>query len=120
MAEARCVICGFEPESLAGVMACPQCGTKSVPCDPKNDIEVRINWHELAILVMWAERWADHIKEGSPDCPKVVYAIAQRLQAQFPERSSLTLSGQFQEIKAKFPGTKIYDDKGNEKELGGL
>ena len=60
----RCVICGKEfsddelPESTC---ECPNCGTKSLPCLIVDDVNIKINWHELRILTIWAENWARQI-----------------------------------------------------------
>ena len=51
----RCVICDHEVDSTCRLRACPKCGTTSIPCDSSLDVTVKINWHELRILAIWAE-----------------------------------------------------------------
>jgi len=95
----RCVLCSaeFNDEVIAGVNACPECGTASLPMSVASDVQVTVNWHELRILGMWAENWAVHIDKA--DCVQVVRAIAGRLQAQHPERSAITMSGELSELR---------------------
>lgn len=109
---ARCVKCRseFTEEQIKGANACPGCGDKGVPMDPKADVTVRINWHELRILTMWAENWANHYKEKHPEMIGTVFAIAGALQDQFPEAAPLTFSGEISELKKAFPKTEV---KGN-------
>jgi len=111
-----CTTCGFkisqkeaEEKELGG---CPNCNATGVPCTNLNDIELKINWHELACLVMWAERWAISSQERSEKTEdvmmksqpfvQVVYGIADRIAQQYPERqerSPLTLMGQLSELR---------------------
>ena len=85
-----CVDCGarFTQEEIKG-WGCPKCGSQGVPCGVGEDTTVEINWHELRILVIWAENWAQHCKRQASDdssgkMPKTVTAIARRLEAQRP------------------------------------
>lgn len=112
---ARCVLCSsdFTNSQLKSAKACPKCGEEGLPMSPQQDVEVKINWHELRILTMWAENWANHIKDtldvkGSPI--KSIFAIAKRLQDQHPLMSPLTLSGEFEQLKQAYPGSEV---KGN-------
>jgi hypothetical protein len=104
---ARCCKCRgeFTEAEIESASACPKCGTKGIPCDPANDVDVRINWHELRILCIWAEHWARKIDADKPsDDPsiKTVYGIVGAIQEQFPSRGPLTLSGEFQEIAKRY------------------
>ena len=101
-----CVDCGarFTQEEIKG-WGCPKCGSQGVPCGVEKDTTVEINWHELRILVIWAENWAQHCKrqrsdDSSEKMPKTVTAIARRLQAQRPAFGSLTLSGEIAALPA--------------------
>src|SRR3974390_2998828 len=93
-----CVDCGarFTQEEIEG-WGCPKCGSQSVPCDVDKDTTVEVNWHELRILVIWAENWAGHcrrqeVDRSSKTMPVTVAAIARRLQGQRPSFGSLTLA----------------------------
>lgn len=95
-----CVDCGgrFAQEDIEG-WGCPECGSQGVPCDVVKDTTVEINWHELRILVIWAENWAQHharlkTDHSSEKMPRTISAIARRLQAQRPDFGHLTLSGE--------------------------
>ena len=104
--EGFCTECTGEIQTFNGLTNCPHCGTKGVPCAHKDDVEIKVNWHELRLLIMWAERWQRQNNLG-----RVVYAIAHRIKAQYPERSSLTLAGDLGEVAQRFPGTAVTDPK---------
>lgn len=93
-AVARCVQCDYEVTELNNnITACPGCGSKAVPLDPRKDRLVTINTHELRILTIWASNWAvTHCDAGSK---KTLSRILQRLNAQLPG-VALTM---FQEVK---------------------
>lgn len=117
----QCKICGVEVEDK-DLMNCPQCGTRYIPNKVGDDITFKINAGDLRTLTYWAERWAIHCKD-EPEMQKVVYATVQRIRAALPEDRKgmgLTLSGELQELKAAYPGMKVYDSNGKEQELGGL
>lgn len=107
---ARCTRCGgeFTKDQMVGAKCCPACGTRGVPCDPANDVQVTINWHELRVLCMWAERWAERCDlDGSYDrahtgerAIEVVHTIAARLQRQHVGRSPLTFAGEITDLRA--------------------
>lgn len=104
----RCTHCEaeFTDAELEGAVACPSCKTTGVPCAIANDVTVKINWHELRILGIWADNWARHIKDVDQDAQDVVGTITARLERQHPERTKLTL---FKEIKEIPQGVKVYD-----------
>ena len=92
----RCTLCGFEIDDEGKELTCcPNCGDKGVPCDVAKDVEVTINWHELHILCVWAENYANAKCGGAG----VVYAIAERLRQQHPELGPLTLAGEINSLK---------------------
>jgi hypothetical protein len=105
---AWCVVCGgrYTEEQILGASACPGCASTGVPCDPKQDLDVRINWHELRILVMWAENWARQSATSGTDPGfdgrAVVAGIARRLQGQQPDMIPLTLFGEIQDLRKEF------------------
>ena len=83
-----CTLCSTSIESFEGLTECPRCGTKGIPCDFKNQVDVTVNIHELRILCMWAENWANQIQN---EAPEVVYGIVHRLRQQLPEDAQLTM-----------------------------
>ena len=93
-----CTDCGHKVANFEGLKACPACGSRGIPCDDANQVGVLVNWHELRLLTTWAENWQ---RSKVPES-KVVYAIAKRLQAQFPDRDSLTLAGELGEVAKKY------------------
>ena len=101
---ARCVRCRAEytATELLGAKSCPTCGTQGLPMDPAHDVAPTINWHELRILAMWAERWAlacdERFTEQEPMLP-VVFAIVRPLQEQFPSYPALTLSAELDQLR---------------------
>jgi predicted nucleic acid-binding Zn-ribbon protein len=118
----RCVLCGKEftdDEIIEGTSKCPNCGTKSLPCLIADDVNIKINWHELRILVIWAENWARHCDNGeNPPEEKMllsIMTIAQRLQKQFPDKVKLTLFGEIRDLRKDFD---IETDIDNDKLLG--
>lgn len=98
MIAARCVQCDseFTEEQLVGVSGCPKCGTPSLPCDPKKDVEIKINTHELRILTMWADNWAQ--AQVDAQGKKTLSCILQRLSKQLPD-TILTLSGEVKSLQ---------------------
>lgn len=103
-----CTVCGgrFTEEEIKG-WGCPKCGNQGVPCDTAQDVRVEVNWHELHILTVWAENWAQEASRrasadpSSENMPKVVAAIARRLTQQYPELPQLTLCGEVAELPVK-------------------
>lgn len=109
---ARCVICNaeFTEAGIAGAKACPKCGEEGLPASPDQDVTVKINWHELRILCIWAEHYANSIAntEGVKGEPvKSVWAIAGRLQEQYPSFTPLTLSGEIGQVREKYPDMEV-------------
>ncbi len=95
-----CTRCGtrFTEEDLAGAASCcPVCETKGVPCDPKLDVKVEINWHELRILGMWASNYESSIEDAEPG--SVTHCILKRLENQFRDLPPLTLGGEVSQLR---------------------
>lgn len=104
----RCTDCGveFDFKSLPpGTSCCPNCKSDGVPCDVALDVTIKINWHELRILCIWAENYARQIKKQG-----TVYSIVQRIedQARKAPMPPLTLAREIGEI----PGAKLFDKDG--------
>lgn len=99
MKTTRCTDCAaeFSDEELEGVSACPTCGTKSLPSAIADDVDLRINWHELRILTIWA---SNHASEHLKDKPgsRTLSSIIKRLEAQFPDRLPLTIFGEIRHV----------------------
>jgi hypothetical protein len=109
MSKGFCTSCRFEISSFVGLGKCPNCGTEGIPCDYENQVNISINWHELHLLFVWAEHYGRSINQAG-----LVFGIAHAVEAQFPERHKLTMSGEVNEMKKKYPGTTITDKDGNE------
>ncbi len=91
----RCVLCDYQvtEETLSrGLPYCSGCGTTCAPYSSDLDVNVKINWFELQVLVTWAENWAQQQKEDDGDALKAVHAIAHRVSAQHPNLPPLTLA----------------------------
>ena len=103
---ARCMICAapFAHQDVTDAHECPQCKTKIEPMHPLDDVEVKVNWLELRVLVQFAERMATEKKETVGDLPKCVYAIASRIETQHPSMPALSLAGEMRELKEHNPG----------------
>jgi predicted nucleic acid-binding Zn-ribbon protein len=99
MIVARCVQCDseFTEEQLEGATGCPTCGTTSLPCDPKKDVTIKINTHELRILTIWADNWS-RTPDMTANSRKTLNCILQRLSAQLPD-VSLTLGAEIKDLQ---------------------
>jgi|GEM_PF-1900889 hypothetical protein len=99
----RCTTCRseFTEEEVNGYSSCPTCGHPGLPCAISEDVTIKINWHELHILGVWAENWARKIDEKNQnqratDC---LFAIVKAIQDQYPSKHPLTLAGEIKGIK---------------------
>jgi len=109
----RCVQCNaeFTQAQIVGANGCPACGDEGLPCSPEQDVTVKINWHELRIICIWAENYANSItgqKDVKGDPVKSVWAIASRLQDQYPSYAPLTLSGEIGQLREKFKNIEVH------------
>lgn len=103
-----CLHCSEWFPADRALMVCPGCGANGLPASSRDVVQVRITWHELRCLVIWAENWA-HARLEGPErnvMRRVVYGIADRLQAQhLGKKVGLTLASEIAELKAAFgPG----------------
>lgn len=113
----RCTRCRseFTDAEVEGHSACPRCGSRGVPMAISQDVSIRINWHELRILVMWAERWAEHMAKDPtalPDVTACVPAIARAIAAQHPAMPPLTFLGEMLKVQETFPDAEVTDAEG--------
>jgi hypothetical protein len=115
---ARCVRCdkSFTAAEIAGADRCPNCRTKSLPLNPKDDLTIRINLHELHVLCVWAENYAVTCDNRALDNPEheslkeTVNIIAERLEKQLPRQFALTLSREIKVIERQFPDAQFFRD----------
>lgn len=93
-----CTACGarFSAADIVGAKCCPKCGSKSVPCDPKKDYLIEVNWHELRILGIWASNWAE---KCDTQASASLRGILSRLERQVPGEAPLTLGGEMREVR---------------------
>jgi len=98
----RCLRCGSPTANPDG--PCGVCKTQVRALDPIDDVTIRINWHELRLLTMWAERWASHQTEAGAsraepnDMLGSLYAVLDRIHAQHLAMPPLTLEGELATI----------------------
>ena len=110
----RCVQCDaeFSDGEIQGATGCPKCGTSSVPCSINQDTTVKLNWHELRILTLWADNWAQ--RECGAPARKSLAAIIQRLQAQGKTGwPALTLAGEVLGMQHEGIEAELRDADGN-------
>lgn len=116
---ARCLICNeeFDEDDLKNATCCPKCGSLGIQADPKDDTTIKINWHELRILSIWAENWArkcDNDDNAKMKCVLTINCIAKRIQKQYPEKTPLTLSGEIDDLKKSYQDIETnFDIKQN-------
>jgi hypothetical protein len=108
-----CTTCGcrLQQEEIIG-WGCPKCHDQGIPCGPDKDVKVEVNWHELHVLCCWSEFWASRPRYGEfhedrGSMLKTVYAIARRLERQWPEFNSLTLGSELAELPERLAESGI-------------
>lgn len=113
----RCVVCRaeFTDAEIQNAKACPSCGGTGVPMAIAQDVDVRINWHELRILVMWAENFEQSALKNEPNHKLgVVAAIAKALSKFKPEGGApLRFAEEFAELQQEYPQAELLDGEGN-------
>lgn len=116
MKKTRCTDCyaEFDDAELRGKNACPSCGTKSVPMAIAQDVTIKINWHELRILTMWASRWADQMSGDRADVRRrTLQSLLRRLNAFRPTGAgALTIVGEVKELQKHYPSASLIDASG--------
>lgn len=91
---------------------CPGCGDTGIGALEEDIVTIKITWHELRVLVMWAEKFS--LRQGRS---KIVYGIADRIILQHPERIPLTLAGEIAQLKEMFGEKNVetnFPDMGKE------
>lgn len=107
----RCIICSaeFADGEVVG-NACPACGISALPVQISQDVTVRINWHELRILTIWATNYSIHAGFDLPDTLPL-RAIIDRLMAQRPEGfAALTLAMERDELAERLGQDVVVHD----------
>jgi hypothetical protein len=98
----RCLICDstFTKKEIEGKSCCPNCKCKDVPCSISQDIEIKINWHELRILTIWASNWAIKECPSESDSVRCLNKIIDRLNKQRPNLTfgALTIKDEVKEM----------------------
>src|SRR5256885_5579944 len=100
-----CLNCGKVTEPNDNLKCCPNCQSVGSPVDLAKELTIRTSWHELRILIMWAERWASNAKDktDSENMLRVVYRIADRIQQQHLDQAcGLTFGSEFAELRSEF------------------
>lgn len=111
----RCVRCNseFSEAEIGKRRSCPGCGATGVPMSIADDVTVRVNWHELRILGIFASNWAREACKGDDnDTQGAVSAILNRIRAQYPERAPLTLFDEIKEVQEVYPEMELVDESG--------
>lgn len=95
----RCTRCRkeFSEAECAAATSCPGCGTTGVPMSIDQDVTIRINWHELRILTIWATNWAGTFPDSGADSREALAAVIRALEAQRPDLTPLTIMGEIQD-----------------------
>src|SRR6185369_1725272 len=114
---ARCVRCNksFTEEELKGASCCPGCGTKDIPCDPKKDASILINVHDLRIMGIWAENYANSVDNKHLDdvnhssLKELITIITDRIEVQLKAQglyTPLTLVKELKQLQTEHPGAQ--------------
>lgn len=96
-----CLHCGQEALALGvdgPLPCCPNCGSTGVPADTEDRCTIDITWHELRVLVIWAERWASHDVEML----RVLYGITDRIHAQHLDAPPITFLGDLTQLRERY------------------
>ena len=97
--------CEFTDEELEDVTECPKCGSKGVPMIIAEDVEIKINLHELRILTIWASNWAEQAISDDQGT-RTLNGILNALRPQLPEGTPLTMKDEFHGV-ANALGTEV-------------
>lgn len=117
----RCTKCSTEYSDyeVEGAKRCIECGDIGIPMAISEDVNIKINWHELRILTIWAENWARQCDKNSKEENEesqlllTIMCVAQRLQKQFPDKTPLTLFGEIRELRKEYKLESDLDDDKN-------
>lgn len=82
---------------------CPECGHRGIPADLGQAVSIKITWHELRVICMWAERWAGQVQdvEMRASMLRTIYGISDRIQLQhMDQKTGLTFRSELAELSA--------------------
>lgn len=90
--DTRCPVCSAEwiqsDMMKIGVKGCPHCGTTAQLLNKKHDGYIKINWQDLRVLAIYAERWSsmfDMSIKGNQDAVKALQKILENLRTYRPK-----------------------------------
>lgn len=90
---------------------CPKCHANGVPANLTDDtVSIDVTWHELRVLVMWAERWAcveRTDKAATYGMQRAVSGIADRIHRQHLAKPALTFTGEIAELASEFGKVEV-------------
>lgn len=88
----RCAVCTAEFRAdelkLAGVKACPNCGSTMAPLKVSQDGYIKINWQDLRTLAIYAKRWSGVFptnSKGNRDALLALQVILKALEKYRPK-----------------------------------
>lgn len=100
-ADRRCPVCLTEWSSaalkFAGIKGCPKCKTALAPLHTAEDGYIKINWQDVRVLVLYANRWAkvfDETKRVSLDALMALKNITMAVQQYRPATGALLIPEQ--------------------------
>ena len=103
----RCPVCLLEwnlaAMQAAGVIGCPSCHTKIQPLKISEDGYIKINWQDLRVLAIYAQRWSitfDLQNGGNRDALRALQNILNNLRNYQP-RNAQPLTPPFDAIIVK-------------------
>lgn len=106
----QCIKCSTAQDVVIGTrcMPCKNCSAEgNWALWPEASREIEINWQELRILGVWAERWAAEYADRDPKMQRTVAAICGRIQAQCPDMPALTLSGELAGVRQAHDNVEV-------------
>lgn len=107
-------MCGseFSDAETEGFENCPKCHTSHLPMAISEDVDLKINWHEIRILTIWAENWAKQCDKSKKEenMLYIIMCIAERLQHQYPDKTPITLFSEIRELRKHYDVTSDVDD----------
>jgi hypothetical protein len=104
----RCTHCytEFTDAELENASCCPACKSTGIPCSIAEDVTIKINWHELRILGIWADNYA-HRDDIPAESKQIVAKIIGRIEAQYPALPALTMGGEIRKLQEQYPGASL-------------
>jgi len=114
---ARCINCDHEIHLLSNgekpeLSQCPKCKNKAQPANPKEDFWFKINWQELRILFIWAERWILQASDEHAQArmATVLSKIGDRIKKQTDQEMILFLTDEINQLKSQYGKENVQTD----------